>query len=221
MAGRLARAQLLPRRFENVTGGATFTAGSGKVGADGTWETVQDKPITPENPATLVVTWPEQRTWRGLALLGVFANRIAVDEYAGASNVAPAGAPESAWRLVGELSPAVLWRPMYSDDYFDAGRDVTTRAIRLRVVAPWVNGGSDFANRSKGKPTCAGLGGLVVLKHAGEDPQYNEIPPQRISIADIATGKWERHVAVPEPSWPTFDPQGRLLLVSQKQRRAA
>ena len=106
---------------------------------------------------------------------------------------------------------------MYSDDYFDAGRDVTSRAIRLRVVEPWVNETPDIAGGTKGKPTRAGLGGLVVLKHAGENPQYNEIPAQRISIADIATGKWERHVAVPEPSWPTFDPQGRLLMVSQKQ----
>ena len=86
-----------------MTGGATFTAGSGKVGADGTWETVQEKPITPETPATLIVTWPEQRTWRGLALLCAFAKRIAVDEYAGASNVAPASVPESAWKEVGGL----------------------------------------------------------------------------------------------------------------------
>jgi hypothetical protein len=150
-------------------------------------------------------------------LLNAFANRIAIDEYTGASNVAPASAPESAWKEVGGLSPAVLWRPLYRDDYFDAGRDVTTRAIRLRVVEPWVNENPDFVNRSKGKPTCAGLGGLVVLKHGGNDPPFNEIPAQRISIADIATGAWERHVAVPEPSWPTFDPQGRLLLVSQQR----
>jgi hypothetical protein len=215
--GTLRGAHLLPRRFENVTDGATFMASSGKVGADGTWQTVQEKPITPETPATLVVTWPEKRTWRGLALLGAFAKRIIVDEYTGASNVAPASAPESAWKVVGELSPAVRWRPMYSDDYFDAGRDVTTRAIRLRVVEPWVNENPDIAGSTGGKPTRAGLGGLIVLKHAGENPQYNEIPVQRISIADIATGKWERHVAVPEPSWPTFDPQGRLLLVSQKR----
>jgi hypothetical protein len=39
----------------------------------------------------------------------------------------------------------------------------------------------------------------------------------RVSIADIATAKWERDVAVAEPSWPTFDPQGRLTLVSAKR----
>ena len=215
--GALRGAHLLPRRFENVTGGAIFTAGSGKVGDDGKWETVQEKPITPEAPATLVVTWPEKRTWRGLALLGAFAKRIAVDAYTGSDDVAPASAPESAWSKVGELTPALRWRPNYADDYFDAGRDVTTRAIRLRVVEPWVNENTDIASGTGGKPTRAGLGGLLVLKHVGNDPSFNETPAQRISIADIATGKWERHVAVAEPSWPTFDPQGRLLLVSQKQ----
>ncbi|MEI7809856.1 MAG: hypothetical protein WCJ07_15365, partial [Verrucomicrobiota bacterium] len=45
-------------------------ASSGTVGPDGKWETVREAPITPENPATLTVVWPEPRTWRGLALLG-------------------------------------------------------------------------------------------------------------------------------------------------------
>jgi hypothetical protein len=215
--GAVRGAHLLPRRFESITAGATFTASSGTVGADGAWETVRETPITPEAPAALVVAWPEERTWRGLALLGAFAKRIAVDAYTGPAGAAPAAAPESAWSQVGELTPAVRWRPLYSDDYFDAGRDVTSRAIRLRVVEPWVRESPDIASTTGGKPTRAGLGGLVVLRHAGDDPPCDAIPAQRISIADIATAKWERHVAVAEPSWPTFDPQGRLTLVSAKR----
>jgi hypothetical protein len=102
----------------------------------------------------------------------------------------------------------VRWRPRYADDYFDAGRDVTSRAIRLRVVEPWVAENEDIARATGGKPSRAGLGGLLVLRHLGGDPPCKAIPAQRISIADIAAGKWERHVAVAEPSWPTFDPQG-------------
>jgi hypothetical protein len=213
--GALRGAHLLPRRFDSITGGATSTASSGKVGADGKWETVQETPITPENPATLIVAWPEQRTWRGLALLGALAKRIAVDAYTGPADVAPAAAPESSWKEVGEVTPAVRGSN-YADDYFDAGRDVTSRAIRLRVLEPWVQKNPEIS-ATKERPTRASLAGLVVLRHLGEDPAFNEIPPQRISIADIASGKWERHVAVAEPSWPTFDPQGRLLVVSRKQ----
>ena len=215
--GALRGAHVLPRRFESVTGGATFTASSGTVGPDGKWETVREKPITPENPATLTVVWPEKRTWRGLALLGVFAKRVAVDAYAGPADADPAAAPESAWSAVGEITPAVRWRPMYADDYFDAGRDVTSRALRLRVVEPWVKETPDIASATKQKPTRAGLAGLVVLRHLGDDPPFHEVPPQRVSVADIASGKWERHVAVAEPSWPKFDPQGRLLLVSRNR----
>ena len=215
--GALRGAQLLPRRFESVNAGAAFTASSGKVGPDGKWDTTCEKPISPEHPATLVVTWPEERTWRGLALLNAFAKRIAVDAYTGPAGVVPADAPASAWSQVGELRPVLRWRPMYSDDYFDAGRDLTSRAIRLRVVEPWVRENTEVEGSTGGKPTRARLGGLVVLKHAGEDSPYNEIPAQRISIADIASAKWERHVAVAEPSWPTFDPRGRLTLVSAKR----
>ncbi|MCU0980920.1 MAG: hypothetical protein MUF25_17350, partial [Pirellulaceae bacterium] len=209
--GKLHGAHLLPRRFDSITGGAAFTASSGTVGTDGKWETVRETSITPENPATLTVVWPEVKTWRGLALAGAFAKRIAVDAYTGPADVAPADAPESAWSNVGDLTPAVRWRPLYHDDYFDAGRDVTSRAIRLRVVEPWVKENPDIEATTKGKPTRASLGGLVVLRHTGDDPPCNAIPAQRISIADIAAGKWER------PSWPAFDTQGRLLLVSQKR----
>jgi hypothetical protein len=215
--GALHGAHLLPRRFESITSGAAFTASSGTVGADGKWETVRETPITPEAPATLIVSWPDERVWRGLALAGAFAKRIAVDAYTGPADVAPADAPESAWSNVGDLTPAVRWRPMVRDDYFDAGRDVTSRAIRLRVVEPWIREDEDIAHATKRQPTRAGLAGLVVLRHAGDDPPFDAIPAQRVSIADVATGAWERHVAVDEPSWPTFDPQGRLLLVSQKR----
>jgi hypothetical protein len=217
--GALHGAHLLPRRFENITAGAAFTASSGTVGPDGEWETVRETPITPENPATLTVAWPETRTWRGLALLGAFARRIAVDAYTGPADADPAAAPASAWSQVGELTTVVRSQPMWRDDYFDAGRDVTSRAIRLRVLEPWVQESVDpeIAYYTKGKQTRAALAGLVVLRHLGDDPPCEAIPPQRISIADIATGEWERHVAVAEPSWPTFDPQGRLLLVSRKQ----
>ncbi len=215
--GALRGAHLLSRRFDAVTAGATFSVSSGQVDAHGKWETVREAPITPENPASLTVVWPEQRTWRGLALLGAYAKRIAIDAYTGPDDMAPADAPEAAWSKLGELTPTVRWRPMYSDDHFDAGRDVTTRAIRLRVVEPWTRENPDIAHRTGGRPTRAGLDGLVVLRHRGDDPPCDAIPAQRISIADIATGTWERHVAVPAPSWPTFDPQGRLLLVSGKR----
>ena len=215
--GAVRRAHLLPRRFENMTGGAAFTASSGTVGPDGNWETVRENPITPENPASMIVAWPEEQTWRGLMLLGAFAKRIAIDAYTGPAGTASGDAAESAWSNLGDVIPAVRRRPMYRDDFFDAGRDVTTRA----TASGWSSRGSrnspDIAGTTKGQPTLAGMGGLVVLRHLGDDPPCNAIPAQRISIADVATGKWERHVAVAEPSWPTFEPQGRLLLVSGKR----
>ena len=121
--------------------------------------------------------------------------------------------PESAWSNVGELTPAVRWRPMYHDDYFDAGRDVN-RAIRLRVVEPWIKENQDIEATTKGKPTEPDWAGWSRAA-LGDDSPCNAIPAAD-QHAGIAAGKWERHVEVAEPSWPTFDPQGRLLLVSQK-----
>ena len=214
---QLGGALLLSRRFTNAMAGAAVTASAGQATADGRWTAVTEQMITRSSPPTLVVSWPEAKRFRGLGFLNAFAKRIAVDAYTGAADVDPAKAPETAWTNLGEIAPAVRWRPAYRDDYFDAGKDVTARGIRLRVVEPWVNEDGDIAAITGGKPTRAALGGLVVFQHLGDDPAQAEVPTQRISVADIATGKWERHIAVPAPQFPHFDAAGNLVLVSGRQ----
>ncbi len=207
---------LLAHRFQNALAGAKITASSGVVKADGSWSTVQQTPITIENPATLTITWPEARTFRGLGFLNFFAKRAEISMLKKA-DADPATALETDWTVLGDISPAVRWRPAYSDDYFDAGKDITTRAIRLRVLEPLVSENTDIANDTKGKLMTAGIGGLIVLKALGNDPQTAELPPQRISVVNIANGKWEQNISVPEPRFPHFDADGNLVVVSGKQ----
>ncbi|MCY3023687.1 MAG: hypothetical protein NTW87_32300, partial [Planctomycetota bacterium] len=207
---------LLARRFTNVAAGETYKASCGEVKGEGNWTGTSAKPITPDNPAVLIATWPEPRTFRGLGFCNAFAKRIEIAAYAAAEGD-PANAPEAAWTRLGEIVPAVRWRPAYSDDYFDAGNDVTARAIRLRVLEAWTGENDDIRSMTGNKPTKVGLGGLIALKHVGDDPPAAEVPSQRISVVNIADGKWERHIPVPAPRFPHFDTHGNLVAASGKQ----
>ncbi|MGD0091343.1 MAG: hypothetical protein ABSE73_15610, partial [Planctomycetota bacterium] len=210
-------AVLLTRRFASLTASTAYTVSCGTVKGDGSWSGNSAKPITQDNPAVFVAAWPETQTFRGLGFCNAFAKRIELSVYTGPAGDDPAKAPESAWTKLGEITPAVRWRPAYSDDYFDAGKNVTARAVRLRVLEPWVGENDDIRAMTGGKPDRVGLAGLVVLQHAGNDPPLAEVPTQRISLVNAADGKWERHIAVAEPRFPHFNTQGELLAVSGKQ----
>ena len=80
---------LLSRRFTDVLAGAHFTASSGQVSANGGWATTTAAAITPDNPATLIATWPQAVSFHGLALLNAFAKRIAIDAYTGPADGDP------------------------------------------------------------------------------------------------------------------------------------
>lgn len=208
---------LMSHRFNDLLSAATLTANVGKIGETGAWSATTAEPITPTNPATLMITWPTEQQFRGIGLLNAFAKRIIIDRYTGPAEQDPATAPETMWSELGEITPIVRWRANYRDDYFDAGNTVNTRALRLRVVEPWINEDSDIAGTTGGKATMARLGGITIFHALGDDPAVAEVPTQRISVVDIASGAWERHIAVPTPQFPHFDSQGNLVLVSGTQ----
>jgi hypothetical protein len=209
--GMLPGGLLLSHRMTDVTAGATLQADAGDVRGL-SWTLKRDRAISPEAPATVRIVWPEAKRLRGLGFVGLFAKRVAIEALEGEGD--PATAPEARWTRLGELSPAIRWRVNYSDDYFDAGRVVTTRALRLRVLEPWVAENTDIASTTGSTATYAAVQGLVVLAPSGDDPALTAPPSQRISVVDIATGRWERDLAVPTPRFPTFDPQGNLYLVT-------
>jgi len=216
--GSLMGAMITSRRFANILPGAVLTVSSGQVSPIGAWNAALDnQPITAANPTTLTAVWQEAKTFRGMAFLNFFAKRAEIDIFTGNATDDPTKAPDTAWQKIGEVTPEVRWRPSYSDDYFDTGKDMTTRAIRLRVVEPLVNENADIASTTGGKTNRVSLGDLFVLQHLDGDLADVEVPTQRISVVDIATGKWERNIAVPAPRFPHFDNNGNLAVVSGKQ----
>jgi hypothetical protein len=217
-SGGVSGAMITAKRFTNILTGAALSVSTGTVSGIGNWNYAADnKPITMDTPSTLIAAWPEAKRFRGLAFLNFFAKRAEIDIFTGAATDDPGKAPETAWQKIGEVKPEVRWRVSYSDDYFDCGKDVTTRAIRLRIVEPLINENADIASTTAGKTNRVSLGGLFVLQHQDGDPADIEVPSQRVSVVDIATGKWERDIAVPTPKFPHFDNNGNLTMVSGKQ----
>ena len=111
----------------------------------------------------------------------------------------------------------VRWRPSYTDDYFDAGKDVTTRAIRLRVVEPRVNEDQDIASTTGGKPNMARRAGWSSSSTWTATRRPRRPPPSASAWWISPAGSWERNLPVPAPQFPHFDGQGNLVVVTGTQ----
>lgn len=204
---RLPGAIVLAHRLDDITADAKATASAGVVRPAGNWDATAAQAITPDHPAMLTLSWPAPQTFRGVAFLGLGVKRAVIDIQTS----------DDIWQTIGEITPPIRWRPMYADDYFDAGSNLTTRAIRLRVLEPLTTENPDIADWTGKQRTHARLSGLTILRALGDDPEKAAWPSQRISIINAADGAWERHIAVPSPAWPTFNPQGNLVLIADKQ----
>lgn len=196
------------RRFRVVADAPMWTAKSGSVDAKtGAWTVARETPIYQDDPATLIAHWPTAKTLRGLALVNVHATRVELDVFTGAETDDLTQAPDTQWTRVGVCTPPTRSNPVYTDDYVDFGRDISTRAVRVRVVAiPKIDGG--FSKMS--------LGGLVCFTALG-DVTEGLSAEQCLRVFDVKTGTWEKEWPVAAPRFPHVDRQGRLLVVSGQQ----
>lgn len=196
------------RRYGAISDAPTWTATSGSVDTTtGAWTVARETPIYQDDPATLIAHWPTAKTLRGLALINLQATRVELDVFTGADTDDPAQAPEAQWTRVGVCTPPKRSNPAYTDDYVDFGREISTRAVRVRVVAvPKIDGG--FTKTS--------LGGLVCFTALGGEAG-DQSAEQCLRVFDLKTGTWEKTLPVSGPRFPHVDRQGRLLIVSGKQ----
>jgi hypothetical protein len=99
--------------------------------------------VTPATPETILLTWPKPVALSGLAALWAGFNGADVQVLAGTDNGDPQSAPESAWHAISPANaPAGTqsWSlrnqyPRYLGvDWFDFGKTVTTRAVRIKIT---------------------------------------------------------------------------------------
>lgn len=178
---------------------------SGETFASGAWENVQPDDITAEHPASYTLTLPEP----------VMARAVVVrDPLFRLADVEIRSQPDGPWVRVGRLEPAIPWRRAYTTVILDLHYDRRVAAVRLAVTKPVTAENADIMKRTAGRGNVCGLGGLLLLGRGPGDPPITPQLGQRISLYAMEDGRLLWDIPIAHPAALEFDPEGRLLAVS-------
>ncbi|MFY9251856.1 MAG: hypothetical protein WAO83_00235 [Fuerstiella sp.] len=151
------------------------------------WENAEDGaplPVSAEHPEIVTLTWPKPVKLRGVCLLWAGFAACKIDAFTGADDANVREAPEASWVRVGSGSDLQTWYPsQLGPNWVPLDREVSTRALRLRITAPSIGGHSHLDGKFKeGRRVWLGeLMALVPLREATLTslilPKTNEEPP--------------------------------------------
>jgi hypothetical protein len=223
--------KILRRRFQNLSRSATVRVNSGAVAEDGSWDAKRAEPLTPAAPAIYVHEWKLPQKVRGVAIKEIDARLTKIDVYTGpATGPIDITASEN-WQSVADYEQRrrYYYHPdanqnhdaRYLDGYVDFGRELSTRAVRLRAVEQWADNGDrslyGVRNDRGGKelePNRCRVYGLAVVGYAGGEVPVDAKIGERLEVYDATTGKLESEVDIERPGRLTYDRQGNLYATS-------
>ena len=225
---RLEGLKLLRRRFENLLPQATVRVNSGTVSPRGEWDAKRDQAVTTADPGIYVMEWKEPQPIRGLAIKEIDGKQTEIDVFEGDGPVEIEGS--KGWRQVAtyEQPTRNYYNPghehnstaRYVDGYVDFGKEVATRAVRLRVVEQWSTKDhypsgvrSDRGGQTLDLRRCR-IYGVAALKALGGEPAVDPRTTERVEIVDGRTGEVEREVHLPAAGPLAFSPSGDLHALS-------
>ncbi len=215
---RLEGMKLLSRRFENLFSSATVRVNSGKVSPDGVWDAQRSEPLSPAEPAIYAMEWKQPQSFRGLAIKEIDGETTEVDAYTGPADKPVDIEATGGWEKVATYSQQrrEYYQPdpfhnstaRYLDGYVDFGREINTRALRLRVIKQWdskphwpaavrVAGvRSDQGGQTLDPKRCH-VYGVAPLKYLGGEVPVDTLTTQRVEVIDATTGKLVQEVPLP------------------------
>ncbi len=198
--------KLLRRRFTNVTPQAEVRVNSGEVNASGEWDAQRTEALSPENPGVYVLEWKEPQKLAGLAIKEIDGALTEIDVWDDATASSVPLTDATGWRQVAKYEQARRdsYEPaferndcaMYLDGYVPFGGEITTRAVRLRVVSQWADNsqrGTASLRRDHGgrtlDPRRCRVWGVAALQYLGEEAPLDTLSAQRLEVRDGQTGK--------------------------------
>ncbi len=218
--------KLLGRRFENLFATATVRVNSGKALPDGTWDAARTEPISEAEPAIYEMEWKQEQTVRGLAIREIDGAVTEVDVFNGQAD-APVDLEGSAgWENVATYNQQLHSYAMgtanqkarYLDGYVDFGREVSTRAIRLRVVKQWdtkehnPSGVREDLGGQALDPKRCHVYGIAPLKYLGGEAAVDPLVTERLEVLDATTGKIVQEVHLAKVGTPAGKRAGGNVL---------
>ena len=210
--------KVLSRRFENVAAAAQVRVSSGKVESDGSWDARRSQPLSVADPAVYALEWKQPQTLRGLALKEIDGEQTEVDVFTGPAGAAVDIASAVGWETVAtyhqnlrhyyQPDPLHNSRARYLDGYVDFGRDVNTRAVRLRIVKQWDTKAHypsgvrfDQGEQLLDLKRCR-VYGVAALRYLGGETPVDPLVTERIEVLDAASGKIVKEVVLPNCGTP-------------------
>jgi hypothetical protein len=225
--------KLLRRRYRSLTGSATIRVNSGRTDDRGRWWSLRDEPVSYDNPAVYALEWDEPQEIRGLAIKEIDGKLTKVDVYTG-----PAGGKldiesDQHWENVGTYRQKrrMIHSNMeghnamarYMDGYVDFGRQIRTRAVRLRIVEHWTSQthkGAGVRLDRGGKtldPTRARVYGVAPLQYLGGSQRVDPRIAERVEVVEAHNGEVSRDVFLPAPGDLALGPDGDVLAISRNR----
>ena len=202
--GRLEGLRLLRARFENAAPAARVRVSSGTYDPKtGEWDAKRREPLSEEDPGVFLMEWDKPQTLGGLALKEVDGEVTKVDVFTGTGAADLTGM--KGWETVAEYRQKRrnFYQPsgenngdaLYLDGTVDFGKDVTTKAVRLRVVKQWgeAPGHPKGIRRDRGggniEPSRCRIYGVAALRPIGGEEPLDPLAYQRLVVFDGAGGK--------------------------------
>ena len=236
---RIEGMKLLSRRFENVTGAATVRVNSGKVAPDGTWDAERTEPLSEAEPAVYALEWKQAQTLRGLAIKEIDGETTEVDVFTGAPGAKIDLEGTEGWENLATYKQALRYyyqpdplhnsRARYLDGYVDFGREVSTRAVRLRVIKQWDSPGkrpggvrNDRGGQELDLKRCR-VYGVAALKYLGGEQAPDPLVVERLEVLDAKSGKIVKDVPLAKPGATdggntlAFNAAGDLFAISDNK----
>ncbi len=215
-AGWLGAAFVLADRVVNLAPRATVVASANAEFAfrinngsnDGTWKAWDNGKdgandvISSEHPVDVLLTWPREVKISSLCALWAGFSACDVEAYRGPADRHPREAGEADWQRIGQFKdlqngyPVALW-----PNWLGFDKDVTTRALRLRITKATTESHGHLVDKTKGGRR-VWLGELLALESLGDAPLRSAVP-----AATVETD------APPIPIRFTLDQAGFVTLV--------
>lgn len=202
--GGLEGMRLLRARFENAAPATRVRVSSGTFDPKtGEWDARRTAPLSEEDPGVFLMEWDQPQTLSGLALKEVDGAVTKIDVFSGSGAAELTGM--NGWETVAEYRQKRrnFYQPdagnnaeaLYLDGTVDFGRDVTTKAVRLRVVKQWGEKGGlpEGVRRDRGgrdiEPARCRIYGVAALRPLGGDVALDPLLCQRLAVFDGTSGK--------------------------------
>jgi hypothetical protein len=236
--GRLEGMALLRNRLAALPDKPEVRVSSGKVAPDGSWDAQRDRPLTEDDPGVYTMVWAKPQTVRGLAIQEIDGKRTEIDVYVGSADGPLDLADDRKWESAAHYEQPLRYyyqpdpnhnsRARYMDGYVDFGRDLVTRAIRLRVVEPWLV-------REEGRKGCVGVRndrggqvidatrcriyGIVAVRNLAAEGASDVLRTDRIEV--YAAAKLVSEWPLERPGPLALDRSGKVLYAVSGRRVAA